>query len=267
MYLNLPLAHLRIKDNNKILWGPSLILLQTEKCNVLFTLLVISKPLHVVFAVDISSRTTPEQISAMLDFITNTVKTFHSDHVKVAIVTYHAQSKTIRNFQKERLPTNLEEALNTIRNVNFRLSGSVRNLDTLFREIDQRVFDKASFKEEEIDDAVVVVMATGYFNPSLIGQSKKGFRRLMDERRIDVVFVDVGNEGNHHRILGPSVSNYTATHVGDLPGLFSKISLLLARKSGKAYFLQPFNLIWQNLYILYVATVLKLNTLNKLFHY
>lgn len=194
---------------------------------------MITKPLHVVFAIDISSRSTPEQMSAMLDFMRNTAETFDTEQVKFAIVTYHAQSKTVRHFGKDDSTRNLDEQLNTIRKTNLRESGTVRNLDTLFREIDQRVFDKTNFKDDMLENAVVIVMATGSFNPSRIGESKQGYERLMTKRGVDVVFVDVGNnEGNHHQILGPSVSNYTAGHVGDVPALFSKISHLLQRTSG-----------------------------------
>lgn len=178
-------------------------------------------------------------MTAMLDFMKNTAKTFDTVRgVKFAIVTYHTKSKIVKPFQKDDSTTtstrNLDESVDTVRKLNLRESDTVRNLDTLFREIDQRVFDKADFKPDMLEEnAVVIVMSTGSFNPSLDGESKQGYERLMNKRGVDVVFVDIGNdEVNHHQILGPSVSNYTSGNVDDVPALFSKISYLLQRRSG-----------------------------------
>ena len=67
--------------------------------------------------------------------------------------------------------------------------------------------------------------------------SKSGYKKLMGQRNIDVVFIDVGSEAvNHHELLGSSVLNYTTGNVEDLPGVLSKVSDLLARKSGKCRF-------------------------------
>ena len=122
---------------------------------------VIIKPLRVAFAVDVSSRTTHEQMSGMLNFVSNTVKTFDNKNVKISLLTFHDESKTIKTFDGS--TDKIKDSLDMIRNTDRRLSGSVRRLDTLFRVIDQQVFGGPNIKKK-LDDALVFILSTGKNN-------------------------------------------------------------------------------------------------------
>lgn len=174
---------------------------------------------------DSSSRVTAAQRFEMIELLSNIIKTFDPNQVKYSIVAYHDKTESIYSFKDSRI----DEVIQRLHNRNRRAS-SVRNLDLLFKEIDGNILPRRTYGNR-LNNAMVIVMTTGNFNPSR-DQSYESYKTLVSDRTIDVAFVDVGSNINHHQILGSSVLNFTVNNVNELPGLLSQLSILLARVSG-----------------------------------
>ena len=187
----------------------------------------LDKEMLVVFGLDISSTTNDEDIKAMTSLISNTIKTFDekSKYVTYSIVTFHEKAEIVNRFDEDDLSGLIKKLASR-----DPAPGSSRNLDALFEEIDQNVLSPRRYNNK-MDNAVVIVLSAGNFNPTR-KQSYPSYKRLVGDRTVDVVFVSTSDETNHDEILGDSVRKYTAPDVGQLPGVLSKLSKMLGRKSG-----------------------------------
>ena len=187
----------------------------------------LDKEMLVVFGLDISSTTNDEDIKAMTSLISNTIKTFDekSKYVTYSIVTFHEKAEIVNRFDEDDLSGLIKKLASR-----DPAPGSSRNLDALFEEIDQNVLSPRRYNNK-MDNAVVIVLSAGNFNPTR-KQSYPSYKRLVGDRTVDVVFVSTSDETNHDEILGDSVRKYTAPDVGQLPEVLSKLSKMLGRKSG-----------------------------------
>jgi len=184
--------------------------------------------MKVIFALDVSSATNDDDIKEMTSLISNTVKTFdtESNYVTFSIVTFDEKAEIVNSFDEQDLSEFIRKITKTDPDS---VPGSSRNLDLLFEKIDKDVLSRRRYNGK-LDDTVVIVLSAGNFNPSR-KQSYPTYKRLVSDRTVDVVFVSTSDDTNHREILGNNVRIITSRDVEQLPGVLSKLSKVLGRKS------------------------------------